>query len=396
MTVSPPLPPRKLDDWLTSYAKVVANSESPQVFHIWVALATIAGAAQRKIMMKAAYYDVHTNMYVILVSPPGRGKKTTAMRVGKNILKLVEPKVNFATQSGSPEALVGIMAKISNPDHQSLTLFSSELGTLMMTNAASMVDLLTDIYDGNPDWDRQTVAHSYQEIKRPWLNLITGTTPNWLGENLPPTAVEGGFLARSIVAWSDELLLEEPFPELTPDQIALHKDLVHDLSRIAQISGIFTFAGGKQGEAYQFYDKWYRDKSRFPKNADPRLATYFDRKHIHILKVAMALSLSYKDELVLELVDLQRALALLDATEKGMEKAFGGIGRNDYSTDYDRVYMQIASQGRVPYGALIAANYHNIGKRKLDEILDELRIMGRINVDGRIWFVAKPESPTPT
>ena len=289
------MPARKLDDWLKGYAEYTAQSDSPQVFHMWCALGTIAGAAQRKIYMPYAYYDVHTNMFIVLVSPPGRGKKSSAMRAAKAILKEVEPRVNFVSESGSFEGLIGSFAKITNPTHQSMTLYSSELGSLMSTNPVGMVDFLTDIYDGNPDWGRQTVKHDLQVIKKPWLNLISGTTPKWLSERLGLIALEGGLMARTILPYSEDLILENPRPKETPAFRAVKQALIHDLSIIATLNGTFDFDGGDDGETAQWYDSWYKDRTRYPAISDPRTASYYDRKHIHLLKVAMLLSLSHKD-----------------------------------------------------------------------------------------------------
>ena len=391
---------RVLADILRAYREFTTESDSPEVFHLWIALGTIAGAAQRKIFMQAAYFYVHTNMYIILTSPPGRAKKGAALNTGKSFLREVQPTVNFASESGSFEGIVAAMSKISgiNPAHQSLTLYSMELGSLMATNPNGMVDFLTDIFDGNMDWTRQTVSHQTQTIKRPWLNIMAGTTPKWLGEKIGLIALEGGLTARCIFPYSEERLLENPWPELTGERKDLFDAIVNDLGHIATLEGRFDFADGKTGEAYKWYDSWYRDKpsdeykyyhgeykSRFPKLDDPRTASYFDRKHIHLLKVAMALSLSYKDELVLTIEDLQRAMNLLSATEPGMKKALTAVGKNEWATDAIRVLTQIKAKGKVKYAELLIANYHNLGKKKLDEILEELRTSGRIRQNGNEW-----------
>lgn len=374
---------RKLSDWMRAYGEYTRESDSPQVFHLWCALGTIAGAAQRKIYMHSAKFDVFTNMYIVLVSPPGLGKKTSAMRAAKAVLREVEPKVNFVSESGSFEGIVGSFTKISNPSHQSMTLYSLELGSIMATNAAGMVDFLTDIYDGNPDWSRQTVKHELQMIKRPWLNIMTGTTPKWMSQKLGEIALEGGLIARCILPYSDELLLDNPWPEDSPEIIALTKELAHDLSIIATLEGEFKFAGGKEGEAFQWYANWYRDKSRFPSIPDARTAGYYNRKHIHLLKLAMLWSLSYKDELLLELPDLQRALALLDSTEEGMRIALNAVGRNDRSAETQQILAQLRVRGRIPYKELLISNFHNLkeGKDGFDRAIVELRAMGKARLD---------------
>ena len=377
------MPARKLDDWLKGYAEYTAQSDSPQVFHMWCALGTIAGAAQRKIYMPYAYYDVHTNMFIVLVSPPGRGKKSSAMRAAKAILKEVEPRVNFVSESGSFEGLIGSFAKITNPPHQSMTLYSSELGSLMSTNPVGMVDFLTDIYDGNPDWGRQTVKHDLQVIKKPWLNLISGTTPKWLSERLGLIALEGGLMARTILPYSEDLILENPRPKETPAFRAVKQALIHDLSIIATLNGTFDFDGGDDGETAQWYDSWYKDRTRYPAISDPRTASYYDRKHIHLLKVAMLLSLSHKDELVLDLPDLQRALKFLDATESGMRLALNAVGRNEQASEASTIMAQLRARGKISYQELLIENFSHMrfGKKGFDEALSALATMGKIRQD---------------
>lgn len=386
------MPARKLDDWLKGYAEYTAQSDSPQVFHMWCALGTIAGAAQRKIYLPFAHFDVHTNMYVVLVSPPGRGKKTSALRAAKALLREVEPRVNFVSESGSFEGLVGSFAKITNPVHQSMTLYSMELGSLMSTNPVGMVDFLTDIYDGNPDWGRQTVKHDLQIIKKPWLNIMSGTTPKWLSERLGLIAMEGGLMARTILPYSEELILRNPRPKETPEFRAIKQALIHDLSIIASLTGTFEFEGGDEGETAKWYDTWYMDASRYPAILDPRTSSYYDRKHVHLLKVAMLLSLSHKDELILDLPDLQRALKFLDATEAGMRLALNAVGRNEQASEVSTIISQLRARGKVSYQELLIENFSHMrfGKKGFDEALSALATMGKIKQDGQTITLIEP------
>jgi hypothetical protein len=94
------------------------------------------------------------------------------------------------------------------------------------------------------------------------------------------------------------------------------------------------------------------------------------------------LSLSYKDELVLTLDDIVRAKTLLDRTEPGMHKALGSAGKNPLAAETLRLAAQIANRQRISYRELLISNYHDLGKKNLDEALDHLRAMGRIKQDG--------------
>jgi hypothetical protein len=100
----------------------------------------------------------------------------------------------------------------------------------------------------------------------------------------------------------------------------------------------------------------------------------------------MALSLSYKDDFILTVEDLQRALALLDATEPGMHKALGSAGKNPLAAETMRVAAQIANKGKTSYRELILANFHDLGKVNLDRVLEDLRMMGRIRQEGMMFL----------
>lgn len=367
---------RKLGNWLHAYDEYTRGTESPPIFHLWVGIGTLAGAAQRKIFMDAGYYQVYSNMFIILCSPAGRSRKSTALRIGKNLLKGISEygeEIHFSTQASSVAALVSQFSRINNKEHQSLTAYSSELGSMLGSKSVEMTDFLTDIYDCNPDWDKQTVGRGLEKIEKPWLNLLAGTTPQWMGENLSKTAVEGGFVSRSIFVYEDTRL-RVAFPELTAEQVQLGRDLVHDLAYIASLRGEFKFTDSGR----EFYREWYEDQDHSMDAKDYRIAGYFERKHVHVLKVAMAISLAERDDLTIDPRDIGAALALLGEIEPGMYKAFQSVGKNVYSADFERIKTQILAKGPKgeSYKQILAANIHSLDKDQIDKILATLVDMG--------------------
>ena len=373
---------RKLDNWLDAYREFTSGTESPAMFHLWVALGTITAAAQRKISMDAGYFDVHSNMFVILTSPPGRSRKSTALRIGKSLLRGLKDygqDIHFSTQASSVAALVKQLTAIPNKDHQSLTAFSSELGSLLGSKSVEMTDFLVDIYDCDPDWDKQTMQRGLEKIEFPWMTLLGATTPQWLGDNLSKTAVEGGFVSRSVFVYEDTRLLVA-FPELTPAQKELKKLLIHDLAIISALKGRMTFSP----EAKDFYKQWYEDPRRLTATQrDYRISGYYERKHIHVLKVAMALSLAAKNQLVLDVESIRAAIILLGQIEPGMRKAFAAVGKNPNATVIERIRDQIAEASKIPYKRLLAAHISDVNKEDFDGLLASLVDMGDIRWDGK-------------
>ena len=76
---------RLLNDWLKAFLDYTEELESPVTFLRWAGLATIGGAAQRKIFAETQAYMAFPNMYVTLVGPAG-SKKSTAIRQGARLL----------------------------------------------------------------------------------------------------------------------------------------------------------------------------------------------------------------------------------------------------------------------------------------------------------------------
>ena len=369
---------RKLDNWLHAYADFTTGTESPSIFHLWCGLGTIAGAAQRKVMLDAGYYQIYPNMFIILVAPAGRSRKSTALRIAKNMLKAATEygvEIHFSTQASSVAALVSQFSKINNKEHQSLTAYISELGSLLGSKSVEMSDFLTDIYDCNPDWDKQTIGRGLEKITFPWFNLLGATTPQWMGDNLSKTAVEGGFVSRSIFVFADQRL-RVAFPKVTDEQWAIRKDLIHDLAHIAKLKGTFRFSPS----GLKYYTEWYEDGDWDQGASDYRISGYFERKHAHVLKVAMSISLASSDNLLLEPRDIAAALAALEELEPGMQKAFAGVGKNLFSADHERIKTQIlASDSRgITYKQLLQTNIHAVERSIIDQTLNTLLEIGEI------------------
>lgn len=371
---------RRLSDWITGFLDYTDQVESPIDYLRWTALGAISGAAQRKIYMDMEYFYAMSNMYIVLTGPPG-SKKSTAIRQAKRLLAKV-PGINMSSDAPSVAGLMEEFKEIPVKEHQSLNAFISELSTLYENAKESMTGFLTAMYDGDPDYIKRTVRGGREHIPFPWLNMLAGTTPTWLGDNLTKSAIEGGLVARTIYVYSDEMILKSPIPEGGPRYDKLKEDLTHDLAHISQLSGQFGFDGGKTGPAYRWYHEWYMDSSRFPRVADNRTTGYYVRKPIHLLKVAMSLSLAKKDELLLTLDDLQLAMAFLENIEATMPKAFSSVGGNEYANDIDRIAAQIKNAGQrgMSLQEIIAANLHNLEKRFIESTLETLLALGWVKM----------------
>lgn len=366
---------RLLPNWLEAYMAYTALSRSPDEFHLWTGIVTIAGAIRRKAWFNFDYFELFPNLYVVLVAPAGRCKKSTAMRIGRKLLAQV-PGVNFTTDSTTRERLIVDLAAAHADGHSSMTAYASEFASLLTSSGMDMVAFLTDIYDCPVEWAHKTKMGGTNKIKAPWLNLFGGTTPDWIARSLPLDTVGIGLTSRIIFVYQDTPRIRKAFPKLTDDQKMLGELLLKDLVTISTISGQYILTP----EAEQFYEAWDLKNQTERAIDDPRLSGYYERKPMHVIKVAMVIAASQHDDPVLTKDDVEKALEILDRAEPAMARTFSAVGKNPLTLDIEQVLMALtmAKDEGISYGELLDRFKHSVRKDELSEVLDTLQLIGHV------------------
>lgn len=337
------------------------------------------------------FEQIYPNMYVMLVGPSGRTRKGVALNIAKSILQQV-PGVSVAPESSSGrEALILAMkrAMANFQDardgrikfHCSLTAFSEELSVFLGQGDIKYLANLTDWYDSKDNWEYETVGRGKDSLQGLCFNLAGGTAPDWIQSMLPQEAIGGGFTARVLFIVEDRKRQTVPEHILTEEDMAMQRALVRDLERIGQLSGEFIFSpDGKDA-----YTSWYAEQDALlargePAIEDPRFAAYCERRATHLRKLMMLFSVSRGDELVLEVVDFQRAIKTLKHAERNMHKTFGGLGKARYSDSTEQVINYIKTMGITTRGALLAKFYRDIDAPTLRVIEESMTQMGIVKI----------------
>jgi hypothetical protein len=330
--------PRRLEDWLNAYLVYTEPQESPASFHYWTGVSTIAGALRRKVFFDQGFFKWTPNFYIVLVAPSGISTKSTTASIGMGLLKEV-PGVHFGPSSLTWQSLFPVLnaaQELSDIEgdglltpQSCLTFFSSELGTLISPKDAdqSMLNWLIELWDGKDfPIERYTKKEGSIRVDGAWVNIIAGTTPNWIAANMSKTSVGGGFTSRCIFVYEDSKrkLVAYPKLQMKKDSHALQKDLLHDLQEIGLLKGEFSMSE----DAVTFGVRWYEENYNRLRT-DPLLSQfdgYASRKQGHMHKLAMVLSASESNSLCLEKHHLEAAAKVLDELEPTMPKVFGLIG----------------------------------------------------------------------
>lgn len=352
-----------------------AESRSPDEYHIWTAMNTIAGALRRKVFFNFEYFQLYPNLYTILVGPPGRCKKSTAMRIGRKFLSQV-PGINFSTDSTSRERLIQDLSQAYADGHSSMTAYSSEFASLLTTSGMDMVVFLIDIHDSPDEWAHKTKMGGTNKIRAPWLNLLGATTPDWIARSLPLDTVGIGLTSRIIFIYQDTPRVRPAFPEMSAAQIALGELLIKDLTRISLISGQYIL----EPAAKKFYEEWDSKNQTDRAIIDQRLSGYYERKPMHLIKAAMIVAASQRDETVLTEADIKTALKMLDDAEPAMAKTFAAVGKNPLNLDLENTTGAIRTSPGIEYHDLLKMFKHSVRKEEMDEVLTTLQMIRAIRV----------------
>ena len=330
---------RKLADWLKSYLEFTENTECPSSFNFWVGVWTIGGALRRRVWLDMGHFQWYPNFYLFLVAPPGIVSKSTTLSIGTKLLEQV-PGIKFGpeamTWQALTQALAGSLEEVPIEVPGKPTLFypmsclsiaAGELGTLIDPSHRELIDALVSLWDGKTGaWEKWTKASGSDKIINPWLNIASCTTPAWLALNFPEDMIGGGFTSRCIFVYADAKRQLIAYPHLlkASNSSSLEKDLVHDLELISTMKGPVTLSPDALRWGQAWYEQHYRNP---PAGMDgARFGGYLARKQTHIHKVAIVLSASTQNSLVIEQHHLETASKLVNSLEPQMKKVFESIG----------------------------------------------------------------------
>lgn len=376
---------RRLKDWLKTYLEFKQFMEAPESFHFWTGVGTIAAALRRKVYVKELGYQWSPNFYLIFVSDPGICTKSTTIDQGRRMLENING-IHIGPDAITWQSLVNEMANAGvdflMPDStymrsSCMTFFSAELGSLINFEDRQMIIVLTDLWDGKVgSWKKSTRHSGKDEVHNPWINILACVTPDWLSDNMPRVMIGGGFTSRSVFIYANQKRQLVAYPSrLAATQgynegrlKKMEEDLLHDLELIADMRGEFTITE----EAYKWGEAWYYvNYDRMVHSSRKDIRGYLNRKQAHMHKLAMVVSASYKDSLVIEQSDMARAEAILTATESDMGTVYRMIQTTEPMERVSRIVSIISSSGQIQKAELY--RQHFIHEMSWVEFEDALR-----------------------
>lgn len=327
--------------WLNAYHRYTDKQESPKNFHFWVGLTMLSAALRRRIFINRGAYKVYPNQYVLLVAESASCRKSVAMKLGLQLIDALNC-IKSVHERCTVEGLLDTM-NIGNAYESrikpgkimydgSILIHADELSNLFSkaTYITDLVSFLTAAYTSSAELGFLTRNKGHRKVKGPCPTVLAGTTPEQLGEIFPIITLSSGFMGR-IVTVMGKRGRREPEPMIDTKLI---KPLVEDLKHITELEGEMMISM----EGRKYFNEWYMNLGD-PANTES--AAFFERKHDHALKVAMLLSISESDDLIITRKHLQAAIEIVDQIELSIPGAVEMIGATNESRTVDLVYRII-------------------------------------------------------
>lgn len=325
---------------IESYMTYAIKQESPNDFHLWTLISTIACALGRNVYVDMGMWPIYPNMYIVLVGESAITHKSTAIKMGMKPLRDAIPDINMLGDYMTAAAFTSALAQMNENGGDAVGIIEgSELSVLLDNSKKDDVFIkrLTDFWDSPDHRKFTTIGRGEEKITNVCINLLGGSTPKWLRSSIPEESLEGGFFSRLILVHRPPKGEKNSRLRMSATQREAIEFVKHDLAAIHR---------GMRGEfaldpaADQFFDQWYHEHNH-PEKAESFMRGYYGRKGDFLLKVAMCLSASRNDEMRISYEDISLALSLLNENEKYSKQLVRYMGTTEQGAKYALVVNHI-------------------------------------------------------
>lgn len=394
--------PKESDGWLGAYLRYAEVGEGHVGWHFWSGLTALAAACRRNFYLLGGHKRLYPNLYVILEGPSGSGKNTAIERA-QGLLYAMNDSI--VAQARPRDARVPLLTMLPNkmtppvfvdslqrgnrvtaeaPEIPTLGADYEHAGICVAPEASTLLSrdqfgvdqlivLFTQAYDG---WiEDATLARSTIQLHNVVLSLLLGSTMSWLRKNITATVFEGGFMgARCLV-----------IPKPLTGRCYPREPLVDPVQRDALAEALAWYSRHDPTEmilapdAERAYDDWYR--SRELVSEDDRIASYFGRKRVYLLKLAILFAVSRHHIPEIPLSDMEDAIKLLAHEEPTMLHCFRQVLEPEHSNNVGWLHQTILGLGgQVTRRDLCRRTRHKFSVLELDELLTSLKAQELLGV----------------
>lgn len=325
-------------DWLTTLLESTKEAEAPERYFWWSGLCAISAVIRKKVFLqRGPFYKLYPNIYVALVSARSGLRKGIPIMIAKKLVTDLDA-VRVISGCNSIQALTKELSmqktfrsgEVIN-EAQGL-MISDEFESFITEDPKALTYLtaLHNTHEHEDSWEKRLKGSPLESLKSPCLTLLVASNEALFESMVKQKDIEGGFIARTFIVYeskrkklNDLIYSDEEIVNLLEQDTKFNEILSKRLREILKLSGKMMLSP----QASSLYRSWYEQFNQL--EIDDRTGS-FDRLGDQVLKIAMLISISNNDSLVISENDLMRAIeageqCLLNARSISMEKEKGDI-----------------------------------------------------------------------
>lgn len=293
--------------WLDDLLKQTEESEAPERYFWWSGLAAISAITRKNVWVNRHYYKLYPNIYVALISSRSGARKGIPISICKKILEEVN-QTRIISGCNSVQGLIQELGSQKTLDGGAVIsdahgiMLSDEFDAFLTEDPKALTYLTTlyNTHEHEKGWEKTLKNSPKVHLKAPCLTMLVASNEMLFDSVVKQKDIEGGFIGRTVLVRETKARRVNSLVEAPKNRINFAK-LAERLLDISKIKGEFVWSqtGG------EYFDTWYRKLCA--QDVDDRTGS-LNRLGDQVLKVTMLISLSRRDDLVLEAEDIQMAI----------------------------------------------------------------------------------------
>lgn len=392
-----------MQDFIKTYLQFTDGTEAPKIYHRWALLTTMGAAIGRNAAIPFGDGKIFPTMYTMLLGDPG-ARKSTAIKLAAKMLGSAGYTTFAATRStrekflldleGLPEEEFPRYGRKKNRhieiDETDINLWGKEAVDKAPKEVYIVADEFNDFIGAGDinfyttlnvlwDWDNITIPYEDKvknsksiSIWQPTVSMLGGNTQENFARAFPPELLGHGFLTRMIFIHGANTGKKIAFPTIkTADETT---EIVAGIrERMLRSRREYTAIST---EAYKAIEDIY---NKHPGISDVRFRGYNTRRHTHLLKICIIMSLLLAQDRI-EIDTVIYANTILSAAERLMPTAIGEFGKSKSSETANKI-IAILNDAQAPKSNvdIYKLVYKDLNKTQdLNDILSGLVLAGKI------------------
>jgi len=185
------------DSWFRDWMAIWPTAESSKSFLLFSAMAMLGACLGRRVWLDQDIHQVRPMINLLLIGPSGIGK-SSAVKIAKRLLP-------FVSEMERPQFFEGGSTK--EKLHEDLAvqpkaiIFASELAAFFSKEKykENLIPYVTQLLDYEDVIELRSKSGGIVPVHYPAVSILGASTLEWLQDQLPDSAVSGGFLARFLI-----------------------------------------------------------------------------------------------------------------------------------------------------------------------------------------------------